>query len=99
LYHLQSNSASNPTTWTAPSAVGGDNTDFPAATMSGSNPVVYIRGVNSNHFWEVTKSGGSWSWLDLSNQGGSPAMRGSPSVSYFGSTAWVDGADTTGKLI
>lgn len=99
LYQLTSNSGSMPTSWTQ-ELVGGDNTDFPSATQIGNTSLVYVRGVNTNHFWEASKTGsGNWVWSDISAATSAPALLGSPSVSVNGSTVHVAGRDTSGNLV
>src|SRR5262249_35369794 len=74
LYHLQSNSATAPTAWTQ-DLVGGDVTDFPSAAQNGSTLLVYVRGVNTEHFWEASRAGsGAWTWTDISAATGAPDL-------------------------
>jgi hypothetical protein len=99
LHHLQSNSGTAPTGWTH-ELVGGVVTDSPSAAQNGNTLLVYARGLNTNHFWEASRSGsGAWTWTDISAATGAPDLTGSPSVSSSGATTWLDGRAVTGDLI
>lgn len=99
LYRLASNSSVSPTSW-AKELVGGDVADLPSAIQTGNTSKVYVRGANTNHLWEASKSGTRpWVWTDVSVATGAPALTGSPSVSLTGSTIHVAARDTSGNLV
>lgn len=100
LYHLRSNSPSNPTSWPVVEAVGGETAGYVTAVRDGATNRAFVRGVNSDHIWEAASSGGAWTWTNLNTAAATGVLfTGSPSASMNGADTYVYARANTGNLV